>query len=247
MYFNKLPQHLQVQIEKLTRDDEFQHRFGTDKQLDQIENMKLDKAALSRQFEYLINGYETVSDKKLHPLTLSKVTFLWLKNSPFLELNLDVNTIKQEDVDLFFYVLNTNIRKIDFQFSKAQSLNFFSINFPELTFEDGIALALHITHLMFTPLKYFSYEQKRTEGNVTVDYSIRWLTGMAIAVRQVTGYDIDFIIQELPLNIICYYYVQFRRKNGQQINDRSDEEILIMIDQRCVNIILDYWIEKRNY
>lgn len=136
MYFNKLPQHLQVQIEKLTRDDEFQHRFGTDKQLDQIENMKLDKPTLSRQFEYLINGYETISSKKLHPLTLSKVTFLWLRNSPFFLSNIDIDTITQADLDLFFYVLDTNMRDISLNYSKTNSINYFKKHYSQLTFEE---------------------------------------------------------------------------------------------------------------
>lgn len=136
MYFSGLPEHLQKQIEKLTIDEQFQERFGTDKQLDQIENMKLNKDTLLRQFEYLINGYEKVLDKTVYPLTLSKVTFLWLKNSPFFLSNIDINSITQEDLDLFFYILDTNMREINLNYSKSLSIDYFGKHYAPLTFEE---------------------------------------------------------------------------------------------------------------
>ena len=44
MYFSKLPENIKAAIVKLTTDDEFQHRFGTDKILDEIEGFKINRA-----------------------------------------------------------------------------------------------------------------------------------------------------------------------------------------------------------
>jgi hypothetical protein len=44
MYFSKLPENIKDAIVKLTTDDVFQERFGTDAILDEIDSMKVDKA-----------------------------------------------------------------------------------------------------------------------------------------------------------------------------------------------------------
>jgi hypothetical protein len=44
MYFSELPEHIKNAIIQLTTDDEFQHRFGTDKVLDEIEGLKVNRA-----------------------------------------------------------------------------------------------------------------------------------------------------------------------------------------------------------
>lgn len=40
MYFSKLPKEIQQAIFNLTTDKEFQHRFATDKELDELDNLK---------------------------------------------------------------------------------------------------------------------------------------------------------------------------------------------------------------
>ena len=40
MYFSKLPKDIQQAIFQLTKDKEFQHRFATDKELDELDSLK---------------------------------------------------------------------------------------------------------------------------------------------------------------------------------------------------------------
>jgi len=40
MYFSKLPKTIQHAILQLTKDKIFQHRFATDKELDELDNLK---------------------------------------------------------------------------------------------------------------------------------------------------------------------------------------------------------------
>lgn len=44
MNFRNLPHHIQEGIKALTIDEEFQHRFATDKILDEIDEMKTNMA-----------------------------------------------------------------------------------------------------------------------------------------------------------------------------------------------------------
>ena len=40
MYFSKLPKEIQGAIFQLTKDKEFQHRFATDKELEELVTLK---------------------------------------------------------------------------------------------------------------------------------------------------------------------------------------------------------------
>lgn len=40
MYFSNLPKNVQNAVFQMTKDKEFQHRFATDKELDELDNLK---------------------------------------------------------------------------------------------------------------------------------------------------------------------------------------------------------------
>ena len=44
MYFSTLPKDIQQAIFQLTKDDVFQKRFGTDKELDELDSLKNNSA-----------------------------------------------------------------------------------------------------------------------------------------------------------------------------------------------------------
>lgn len=59
-----------------------------------------------------------------------------------------------------------------------------------------------------------------------------------------TGYTSNYILKNLSLNACCYYFAQWRRKQGDQsIYKRSDQEILQLQDERCCELICERLVE----
>lgn len=87
MFFSELPKNIQTAIFKLTTDDEFQHRFATDKTLDEIDELKYNKAGSFREGLQVLFKADTYKDIQLSPLTLGKISLLWYMNNDYFSAN----------------------------------------------------------------------------------------------------------------------------------------------------------------
>jgi hypothetical protein len=103
MYFKLLPEHIKEAIVKLTKDEVFQNRFATDKELDRIEELKVNKNE-----EYLMLQATTKNTVILNGNTYPTITpiiwtYLWNISSPF--VGDDTEKISKLDVDIVMYLI----------------------------------------------------------------------------------------------------------------------------------------------
>ena len=82
MVFSSLPQNIQVAIYHLTTDEEFQKRFGDDKTLDQLEDLKYDPFIEYCELQLLMHNKLSICNVELEPLTLSLWAYLYTIKSP---------------------------------------------------------------------------------------------------------------------------------------------------------------------
>jgi aspartyl-tRNA synthetase len=108
MNFRNLPKHIQEGIKLLPTDDEFQHRFATDKVLDEIDAMKTNMADEYKSLQLVLGNNLKIGDRTFHPITPAMWSFLWVIDSPFVNYDKTVNDV---DIDLFLYLLEKRCRK----------------------------------------------------------------------------------------------------------------------------------------
>lgn len=101
MYFKLLPEHIKEAIVKLTKDEEFQHRFATDEILDKIDDMKINHAEEYQLLLSIFGKKHVIENIELPFITPGIWSFLWSIKSPIVF----AEEITNIDVDIFMYVL----------------------------------------------------------------------------------------------------------------------------------------------
>lgn len=238
MNFRNLPPHIQEGVKQLPTDKEFQHRFATDKILDEIDEMKTNMADEYKSLMLVFNLPITVNEVKIKSITPAMWSFLWVLDSPFVNYEKNVNEV---DVDLFFYILNNGIGDGDPVRLISESLQYTSTNL-QITYDEGLKIISSMVKLSFKPLNMFP--KSLSSGNKNL-FDADWLTALTTKVHSVTGYSPDYIMYEMPLTTACFYFAQYKRMNGSEdIYKRTDEEILILEDKRASELVVDRLIEK---
>lgn len=150
MYFSTLPNYIQIQIAKLPKDKEFQDRFATDKQLDEIEEMKTNMADQFKCLQLVLNNKLQINGKPYNCLTPSIWSYLWVIDSPFVNYEKEV---KETDIDLFFYILHNGLGNGD-----PVSLFLKSIQFTKkigIDYQQALSTILSLIKISFKPLNLF--------------------------------------------------------------------------------------------
>ena len=236
MIFNTLPKHIQDAIFNLTKDDTFQERFRTDKILDEIDDMKENLDEEYQSFLALMNKKIKIKNREVYLLTPAMWTFLYICQSPFTDSS---KTPSTSDVDIFMYILDNGLTELDTVELLMKSIDYCKKSEIDLnTAVDIIILSIKIA---FRPLKLFP---RICGNNLKPTYDCDWITCLVSKVHAVTGYSPDYIMKELSLTSACYYFAQHRRLLGDDsIYKRTDEEILLLQDERCCEMICDRLIE----
>lgn len=235
MYFKLLPEHIKEAIVKLTKDDVFQQRFATDEELDKIEAMKINYQEEALMIEAILNNSIVINNIEIPLLTPAKWAYLWTLRSPIVYENEKISYL---DIDIFTYILfkGTSHRKTDLITNAAgfcQSIN--------LDYETAIAIIKKIIQISFRPLNLFP---EIGDGGGQLIFDADWLTLTVARVHNVTGYTPEYILHNLSLSAVCYYFAQYSRINGvKNIYRRTDEEVLILQMERSVDLICDRLIE----
>lgn len=107
MYFSKLPKDVQLAIFNLTTDKEFQHRFATDKVLDELDDLKNNPAEELKALQAVLGLDVSFSGYTAKLLTPAKWAYLWATGSPFIVNEKEPTLL---DVDYFLYVLDNRYR-----------------------------------------------------------------------------------------------------------------------------------------
>lgn len=237
MYFSNLPKNVQNAVFQLTKDKEFQHRFATDKELDELDNLKNNPAEELKSLQAVL-GLELAFDgRKTKPLTPAKWAYLWATSSPF-AVNEKEPTLL--DVDYFLYILDHGIEDGDVVSSFNKSLSY--TKKLNISYEEGINIIINSIRVAFRPLNLFP--KRQTPNNNKVMFDADWITSLVARMHSVTGESPEKIMNEMSLTAACYYFAQYARMNGDDtIYKRSEQEILIAQDRRAVEMICERLIE----
>ena len=237
MFFKNLPDYIKKEIIKLASDDEFQERFGSDKRLDEIDEMKINMVEEHQLLQLLLKNTLTINDKIFKALTPVIWSYLWVIESPFVKVDKNVSNV---DVDIFFYLLEHGVGDLDPVRITSESLQFTSRSI-QISYEDAVDIIYRMIRLSFKPLSMFPKTTSSEENFYDADF----LTALIAKVHSVTGYTPEYILNEMSMTAVCYYFVQVSRLNGSQnIKRQTPEEILIMQDYRASELVIDRLIEK---
>ena len=237
MFFSKLPKEIQGAIFQLTKDKEFQHRFATDKELDELDNLKNNPAEELKALQAVLGLDLSFTGQKTKLLTPAKWAYLWAVNSPFVTSEKSPTEI---DIDFFLYILDNGVEDGDIVSSFNKSIGY--VKQANLTYEEGLNLVINSIRVAFRPLNLFPKRQGNTNRKPMFDAD--WITSLVARVHSVTGESPKKIMNEMSLTAACYYFAQYARMNGDDtIYKRSEEEILIAQDRRAVEMICERLIE----
>lgn len=236
MYFSKLPKDIQQAIFKLTKDKEFQHRFATDKELDELDSLKNNPAEELKALQAVLGLDLSFTDRKTKVLTPAKWAYLWILNSPFVTSEKPPTEI---DIDLFLYILEKGVENGDIVESFNKSIRYTKT--IDIDYEEALKVIINAIRIAFRPLNLFP---KRQGTGSKLVFDADWITSLVARVHAVTGETPKYIMHEMSLTSACYYFAQYARMQGDDtIYKRSEEEILILQDRRACEMICERLIE----
>lgn len=240
MNFTHLPENVKQAVISLTRDDEFQRRFAKDKILDELEAEKYNSQDEYFALLTVLNGKFVIGQYEVNAITPAIWSFLFITKSPFVTSN--IKQITKHDVDYILYIL---AKGLDDAGSSPEQIYMNSLGFCEnngIDVFEAIRTILDLIKISFRPLKMFS--ASGTTANIQPRFDADWLTGIAAKVHQVTGLTPKQIINEMSLTECCYYFAQYSRMNStQEIQMKSDEQIMVQMSRRTVDLILERLLE----
>lgn len=242
MFFSELPKKIQKEIYLLTKDEQFQQRFATDKVLDDIDQMKYDKGIAFRQSIQLLFKKDIFNDIQLKSLTLGKISLLWYMENDYFTGKKYLYQADEMATDQFFYVIQTPFQQLNI-YKIPQMAYKYVENVLKIDYETAKILAVLLIKIAFSPLKKF--QTPNIKGKIQVFYDSFWATSLAVIVHNTTGFDTDYIIQKMPVSEVCLYYIAWKKMNGgNDVIQRTEEQILILQDQRASMLIVEYLIQK---
>lgn len=239
MIFTKVPKQIQVQIQKLTVDEQFQRRFAEDKILDQLDELKFDPFLQYNQLQLILHNNYKQYGIGFKPITLALWGFLYIIKSPII---FNKKAITNIDIDVFFYLLQTKDFNSSLQTILKNSSNYCKVAL-ELTDEQIIQVFERIIKINFRVLNMFpSYN---LEGYKPV-FNVDWLTSIATKVCQVSNYTIDQVYNQISICEAYYLFAQYcRQKGSEAIYLRTEEEIMQEQDLRSTTLVVERLIELK--
>ena len=237
MVFSSLPPEIQFEIYKLTTDDQFQDRFGKDKTLDQLEELKYNPFIQYCQFQLLNHNKLDFNGIILEPLTLSLWAFLYSIKSP---VAVEEESITMIDINLFFYLLQTKKYNVQLKQLYIDSLNYCTEKM-KMTEQQAVDIFRKLLQINFRVLNMFP----RMKTNKKPVYNADWMTSIVTKVHQVSSYSTQQLYNQISFCEVYYLFAQYCRENGSEaIYLRTEEEIQIQIDKRSTELVVDRLIEK---
>ena len=179
----------------------------------------------------LLSGGDRIGNLPVLPLTAAKWAFLWIVDSPFVT---GKNTASETDLDLFLFVLSCpDIRQLRIPLTQLPVAAGHYLQATALPPEQVIREIQSVINTAFSPLAMLP--QSDSGSSEEVFYDGAWLAWIAsIAVKE-SGMPYDRVIHELPLSLVCNFYVSWRRReciDGDRIHRPQNGEILDRINAR---------------
>lgn len=239
MIFSKVPLNIQVQIQKLVGDQQFQDRFANDEILDQLDQLKYDPFIQYNQLQLLFHNKIKLYGKEFNPITLGLWGFLYTIKSPLIFLQKTCTTV---DINLFFYLLETKnfTDPIDVLIAKSSHWAKENLNLSLQQIKEALQ---KIVKVNFRVLNMFP--KYKIENNVPV-FNVDWITSIASKVVQVSSYTTQQVYNQISVCQAFYLFAQYCREQGNEaIFLRTEEEIMQQQDLRATTLLVERLIELK--
>ena len=191
----------------------------------------------------LLSGGDRIGNLPVLPLTAAKWAFLWVIESPFVT---GEDSVSETDLDIFLFVLSCpDLRKLHFLITRLSVKSSSYASATGLDMEQVIREIQSVINSAFSPLAMLP---KSDSSPDKVFYDGAWLAWIAsIAVRE-SGMPYDRVIHELPLSLVCNFYVSWRRReciDGDKIHRPQNGEIMDRINARVEELGKEFLDSKR--
>lgn len=235
---NKVPSNIRNDILNLVGDAQFQKRVNTDKVLDTLEAQKLDKNVAFQELLLLLNRRTLLFGVAYKPITLALFSYLYCIQSKIIT---DIIHVTKEDLDIFFYLLQTKNYTYDLKDLIVKSSDYCN---KELNLSPGHAFFI-FNKLYTIQFKVLSLFPKTCSEDDQPICDVDWMLNIVSKVKPYTSYTTKEMYTEVPVMQLYYYYAHFRRNNGDNsVFRRDNEQILDEMDSRVINMVIDRLIQK---
>lgn len=237
MDLNRLPSNIAYEVKMLTDDDQFQKKFSEDKLLDYLEAQKHDKAIEFQQLQLLLYKRNMIGGVAFKPITMALNSYLYCLESNIIK---DVQKITMDDLDVFFYLLQTQNYTYDVQKLLRESHNFCKKQY-NMNFNQAVYVFNQLSHIELKVLKLFPQASKENEQILNVD----WMLGILSKVKPYTSYTTEQLYTKVSIMEIYYWYAQYRKNHGDNsIVARNNDEINDEMDSRMIELVVQRLIQK---
>lgn len=239
MNLNKLPPNILSEVVKLSEDEQFQKKFSEDELLDKLEAQKHNKDIELNQLLLLLNRKTLICGVAYKPITMALYSYLYCLQSHIVT---DMDKITKEDLDLFFYLLQTKNFTNNMKELLVNCVNYCQKEL-NLNYNQTIFIFNRLYAIQFKVLSYFP---RIANTGSTPIFNVDWMLNIISKVKPYTSYSTHQLYTEVPVMEIYYYFAAFLRNNGENsIFVRNDEEILDEMDSRMIEMVIERLVEKK--
>ena len=191
----------------------------------------------------LLSGGDRIGKLPVLPLTAAKWAFLWVIESPFVT---GKNTATETDLNIFLFVLGCpDLRKLQIPLTRIPAEADHYAAATGLPPEQVIREIQSVIGNAFSPLAMLPKSVSETSEEVFYDGA--WLAWIASVAVKESGMPYDRIIHELPLSLVCNFYVAWRRRegvDGDRIHRPQNGEIIDQIQTRVDELGKEFLSKK---
>lgn len=238
MDLSKVPKQIGLEIKNLVTDKVFQKRFGEDEVLDKLQAQTHNKDIQFSQLMLVKNRRTIINGISFKPITLMLISYLYTIQSNIIN---DVDNISLEDLNIFFYLLQTKDYTYDLKQLFVNSTNYCQ-KVLHLTTKEIIYI---FNRLYLVQFKVLSLFPKDSSDEVQAHFDINWIFGILSKINPYVSYSTNELLTDISISQIYYWYAQWRKNNGDQsIFARSDQQILDEMDSRMIDLVIIRLIQK---
>ena len=217
------------QLRILADSDEFQKLIAADPVLDRLEALQYDEPAEILNLQESLGLPVWFGNLAVHPLTPAKWAFLWSKNSPYTR----VRNIFKKDAVYFLALLAAddlnNIPALEDILKKAE--------LPVTTLHEQITAYLR---RCFSPLQLLPASGNKDQP---IRFDPDWLIRVSAIAAQESHTPIQEVMHRMPLNQVCWLYIDYRRKFDRHnaIRRRHSAEIAKQMMDRAMELGIEFF------
>ena len=229
MYFSQLPKKIQEGIVYLTKDKVFKQQLNEDKVLDDLDDQEIDYDYEKLQTEILLGRRINLFNHLFKPISALALHILWTHRCPVI---CGKGEYHISDVDMFFYVIETEDPEDVLDRSKNFTLN----NYADIA--EQIPEVIHtLMKTAFSPLSLFPATEAK--GGDEAIFDAEWLCRTCAIAMQIE-HEPFAVMMHRSLLELEFMLIEYAKMNGtQNIGRTPPQEILRQKDFRICELIVN--------